>query len=274
MSEERLQKLLAGAGIASRRRAEELILAGRVSVDGRIVRTLGTKADPRRSRVEVDGKRIVQQKPVYGVLHKPRQTVCTLRDPQGRRTVADLLRGIGTRVVPVGRLDYHTSGVLLFTNDGEFSRVLQRPASGIAKVYVTKVRRADDESLLERFGDTIEIDGRATRPAKVRLLRHEGNKTWLEITLVEGKNRQIRRLGEHARSPVMRLARTSQAGITVDGLRPGEWRMLSVDELRRLKKAHGVPRRIPRARPSDGPARGVSSGGVKSRTRRTPRRRS
>ena len=273
MSLERLQKLLAGAGIASRRRAEELILRGRVSVDGKIVKTLGTKADPRRSRVEVDGKRIVQQKPVYGVLHKPRETVCTLRDPEGRRTVGELLRGVGARVVPVGRLDYHTSGVLLFTNDGDFARVLQRPASTVAKIYVAKVRRADDERLLERFSDTIVIDGRATRPAKVRLLRHEGNKTWLEITLVEGKNRQIRRLGEHAKSPVMRLARTSQAGITIDGLRPGEWRTLSIDELRRLKKAHGVPRRIPRARPVEGAARGGSSGG-KGRTRRVPRRQS
>jgi 23S rRNA pseudouridine2605 synthase len=273
MSAERLQKVLAGAGVASRRRAEELILAGRVSVDGKIVRTLGTKADPRRSRVEVDGKRVVQQKPVYGVLHKPRETVCTLRDPEGRHTVGELLRGVGVRVVPVGRLDYHTSGVLLFTNDGDFARVMQQPSTGVSKVYVAKVRRGDDEKLIERFSDTIVIEGGATRPAGVRLLRHEGNKTWLEITLLEGKNRQIRRLGEHAKSPVMRLARTSQAGITIEGLRPGQWRMLSADELRKLKKAHGVPRRVTRSQSLEGASRGGANAPTKKQPRRAPARR-
>ncbi len=243
---ERLQKLLARAGIASRRRAEDIILAGRVSVDGRIVSELGVRADARRSRIEVDGKRIVAEAPVYGVLHKPRGTVCTLRDPEGRPTIAELLKGVGARVVPVGRLDYHTSGVLLFTNDGEFASRLQHAKTAAPKVYVAKLRGTADERALERLRDSIVIDGRATRPARVRCLRYEGDKTWVELTLTEGRNRQIRRLGDRAKSPVLRLARIAQAGITAEGLRPGQWRFLEVEELVQLKKQYGVPTRVRR----------------------------
>lgn len=243
---ERLQKLLARAGVASRRKAEQLIVAGRVSVDGRVVTELGTRADSRRSRIEVDGKRVVAEDLVYGVLHKPRGTVCTLKDPQGRPTVIELLRGVGARVVPVGRLDYHTSGVLLFTNDGDFASTLQHAKSGAPKVYVAKVRGVVDEETLLRLRESIVIDGRATRPAEARILRHEGDKTWLEFTLQEGRNRQIRRLGEHAQSPVLRLARIAHAGISAEGLRPGNWRLLTVDELAKLKKQYGVPARVRR----------------------------
>lgn len=246
MALERLQKLLARAGIASRRKAEQLIVAGRVSVDGRIVSELGARADSRKSRIEVDGKRVVAEELVYGVLHKPRGTVCTLSDPEGRPTVGQLLRGVGVRVVPVGRLDYHTSGVLLFTNDGDFASTLQHAKTGAPKVYVAKVRGVVDEIGLKRLQESIVIDGRATRPATARILRYEGDKSWLEFTLKEGKNRQIRRLGEHADSPVMRLARVEQAGITAEGLRPGKWRLLTVDELAKLKKLYGVPGRVRR----------------------------
>jgi 23S rRNA pseudouridine2605 synthase len=244
MTIERLQKLLARAGVASRRKAEELIVAGRVSVDGRIVTELGAKADSRRSRVELDGRRIVSENLVYGVLHKPRGTVCTLHDPEGRPTIAELLRGVGVRVVPVGRLDYHTSGVLLFTNDGDFASKLGHAKSGAPKVYVAKVRGMVDEARLERLRDSIVIDGKATRPAAARVLRHEGDKAWLEFTLKEGRNRQLRRLGEHANTPILRLARVEQAGITSEGLRPGNWRLLSMDELVKLKKQYGVPARV------------------------------
>ena len=243
---ERLQKLLARAGITSRRKAEELIVRGRVSVDGRIVSELGARADSRRSRVEVDGKRIVAEDLVYGVLHKPRGTVCTLSDPEGRPTIADLLRGVGARVVPVGRLDYHTSGVLLFTNDGDFASALGHAKTGAPKLYVAKVHGPVDERVLARLTESIVIDGRPTRPAEARILRHEGDKAWLEFSLKEGKNRQIRRLGEHAQSPILRLVRTEQAGITVEGLRPGQWRFLSVDEQIKLKKQFGVPARVRR----------------------------
>lgn len=244
MAQERLQKLLARAGIASRRAAEELIVEGRVSVDGKIVRELGARADGRRQRVEVDGRKIVSESLVYLILNKPRGVMCTLSDPEGRKTIKELVRGAGARVVPVGRLDYHTSGALLLTNDGDFALELQHPRGKVPKEYVAKVRGVLDEKKLARFAESIEIDGRRTQPADVRLLRLEGDKTWISIILREGKNRQVRRLGDEAGHPVLRLSRLSHAGITTEGLRPGEWRPLSKDELTTLKKTYGVPKRV------------------------------
>jgi 23S rRNA pseudouridine2605 synthase len=132
----------------------------------------------------------------------------------------------------------------LFTNDGDFASALQHAKTKVPKVYVAKVRGLVDDARLERLRESILIEGRATRPAAARVLRHEGDKTWLEFTLEEGKNRQIRRLGEHANSPVMRLARIAQAGITAEGLRPGRWRLLTLEELAKLKKLYGVPARV------------------------------
>ena len=241
---ERLQKVLAQAGIASRRAAEEIILAGRVRVDGKIVRELGTQVDPRLSRVEVDGNKIVAEKLIYIVLHKPRGVVCTLSDPEGRPTIQELLKDAGARVVPVGRLDFHTSGALLCTNDGEFAQALAHPTKAVPKVYVAKVKGAVDDEALERFSERIVIDGRPTQPAQVTRLRFEGDKTWLEITLREGRNRQVRRLGEATGFPVMRLARISHAGVTSEDLRPGQWRPLSLDELVNLKRDYGVPKKV------------------------------
>jgi 23S rRNA pseudouridine2605 synthase len=256
---ERLQKVLAQAGIASRRAAEQIILAGRVRVDGRIVRELGTQVDPRTSRVEVDGTKIVAEKLVYIVLHKPRGVVCTLSDPEGRPTIRELLKDAGARVVPVGRLDFHTSGALLCTNDGEFAQGLAHPKKAVPKVYVAKVKGAVDDEALERFSQRIEIDGRPTQPAQVQRLRFEGDKTWLEITLREGRNRQVRRLGEATGFPVMRLARISHAGVTSEDLRPGQWRPLTVDELVEIKREYGVPKKV-RA-PHFDPAAGRDAGG-------------
>lgn len=244
MAQERLQKLLARAGIASRRAAEQLIVEGRVSVDGKVVRELGARADGRRQRVEVDGRKIVSESLVYLILNKPRGVMCTLDDPEGRKTIKELVRNAGARVVPVGRLDYHTSGALLLTNDGDFALELQHPRGKVPKEYVAKVRGVLDESKLARFAESIEIDGRRTQPADVRLLRVEGDKTWISIILREGKNRQVRRLGDEAGHPVLRLSRLSHAGITTEGLRPGEWRPLSKDELVTLKKTYGVPKRV------------------------------
>jgi 23S rRNA pseudouridine2605 synthase len=241
---ERLQKVLAQAGIASRRAAEQIILAGRVRVDGKIVRELGTQVDPRKSRVEVDGNKIVAEKQIYIVLHKPRGVVCTLSDPEGRPTVAELLKDAGARVVPVGRLDFHTSGALICTNDGDFAQGLAHPKKHVPKVYVAKVQGAVDDEALEKFSERIVIDGRATQPAQVKRLRFEGDKTWLEITLSEGRNRQVRRLGEATGFPVMRLARISHAGVTSEDLRPGQWRPLSLDELIALKRDYGVPKKV------------------------------
>ena len=241
---ERLQKVLSRAGVASRRKAEELITAGRVRVGGRVVTELGTRVDPERDRVELDGTRLIAEQKVYIALHKPRAVMCTMSDPEGRPTVASLVRGAGGRVVPVGRLDFHTSGVLLMTNDGDFAAVLGHPSKGAPKTYVAKVRGVVDEVALARLGESIEIDGRATRPASVRLLRLEGDKSWIEVTLREGRNRQVRRLGDSAGLPVLRLSRSSFAGIEMPGLRPGEWRHLTVDELTALKAEFGVPKRV------------------------------
>jgi 23S rRNA pseudouridine2605 synthase len=241
---ERLQKVLARAGIASRRAAEQIILAGRVRVDGKIVRELGTQVDERRSRVEVDGTKIVAEKLVYIVLHKPRGVVCTLSDPEGRPTIKELLKDAGARVVPVGRLDFHTSGALICTNDGEFAQGLAHPKKEVPKVYVAKVKGTVDDDALPKFSQSIEIEGRRTTPAQVRRLRYEGDKTWLEITLREGRNRQVRKLGEFTGFPVMRLARISHAGVTSEDLRPGQWRPLTVDELIQLKKDFGVPKKV------------------------------
>lgn len=255
MAEERLQKILARAGIASRRKAEELITSGRVRVEGRIVTELGTKADT-RAKIEVDGRRIEREQLCYGVFHKPRQMVTTLSDPEGRPTAQDVLRQVGVRVVPVGRLDFNTSGALLFTNDGDFAQGLSHAKSNVPKVYVATVQGVPDERKLARWGESIEVEGKRTRPAQVRILRREEGKSWLEVTIHEGKNRQVRRLAEHADTPVVRLSRLSHAGITTEGLRPGEWRLLSVDELKELKKTYGVPEKIrgvmenPPARPA------------------------
>ncbi len=244
MALQRLQKILAQAGIASRRKAEELIVAGRVKVDGKVVTELGTRADPENHRVEVDGRRIAREELVYLVFHKPRNVVSTMSDPEERPTVAEYLKRVGARVVPVGRLDFHTSGTLLLTNDGDFAAGLLHPRKLSPKTYVAKVAGIVSDEDLEKWTQSIVIDGRPTRPAEVRLLRLEGDKSWLEIVLREGKNRQIHRLGEATGFAVMRLARTSFAGVTSEGLRPGEWRHMTFDELKTLKRDFGVPKRI------------------------------
>src|SRR5690606_22195960 len=194
----RLQKILARAGISSRSKAETLITSGRVRVDGKIVSELGAKADPRRSVIELDGRRLQAEPLCYGVFHKPRGMLTTMSDPEGRPTALDVLREVGVRVVPVGRLDFNTSGALLFTNDGDFAQAIQHARGGAEKIYVAKVSRSVDEQNLQRWAESIDIDGKKTRPAAVRILRRDAHKCWLEITVTEGKNRQVRRLGEHA----------------------------------------------------------------------------
>jgi 23S rRNA pseudouridine2605 synthase len=249
MKPERLQKILARGGIASRRNAEQLILDGRVRVNGRVVTELGVKADPRHDRVEVDGKRVVAEPPVYYALNKPRGYVTTMDDPEGRPSIRTLLEGhaIPARVFPVGRLDFHTSGLLLLTNDGEFSDGLLHPRKAVPKTYVVKVQGTMAPSDIERWREGVELEDGITLPADAHFLRneaerHDDTKTWLEITIREGRNQQIRRMGEATGFPVMRLSRTSFAGISSEGLKPGELRPLHYDELVSLKKEFGVPK--------------------------------
>ena len=244
MAIERLQKILARGGFASRRAAERIIAEGRVRVNGRVVTELGSKADPYKDKVEVNGVRVVAERAVYIVLHKPRGVVTTMSDPEGRPSVREILAPIGTRVYPVGRLDFATSGVLLATNDGDFAEGMMHPKKAVPKTYVVKVAGKMEPRDLDRWREGIRLEDGVTLPAKLKLLRHEGDKTWFELTIREGRNQQIRRMGEASGFPVMRLARLSFAGITADGLRPGDWRYLAPDELVDLKKEYGVPKRI------------------------------
>ena len=238
---ERLQKVMARAGVASRRGAEKLITAGRVRVNGKVVTELGTKVS-RSDKVEVDGRRIVAEKLVYYVAHKPRAMVSTLDDPEDRETVAQLCKRIDEAVHPVGRLDYHTSGVLLLTNDGELTEALLRPSSRVPKVYVAKVQGHIGVEELEKLRGGVQLDdGYVTKPAEVVVDRQEDTTTWLRITLHEGKNRQIHRMGEAIGHRVMRLIRRSFAGISTGGLRPGEVRPLKTKELERLQKSFVKP---------------------------------
>lgn len=244
--QERIQKVLAQAGIASRRHAEDLVVAGRVRVNGKTVTELGTRVDPRSDRIEVDGKRIVRERPVYLVLHKPRGIVTTVRDPEGRPTVRDLTKELTERLYPVGRLDWSTSGVLLLTNDGEFAQGLLHPKKAVPKTYVVKLSRIAKESELEQLRTGVELADGKTAPADVHALRVESGKSWIRLGITEGRNHQVRRMAEAVGFRVMRLARIEFAGIDAEGLRPGQYRYLSADELKSLRKAYRVPRRIPR----------------------------
>lgn len=253
-AQERLQKVLARGGIASRRAAEELITAGRVRVNGKLVTELGTRVDPKKDKVELDGRLVRAEPLVYYAFHKPRGVVSTLSDPEGRPTLAEYLKDLPARVFPVGRLDFHTSGALLLTNDGELAQALLHPKRSVPKTYVAKVKGVPTDLQLEpmRSGLVLEPvpgedeDRGPTRPADVDIVRHSprdeessdnDGTTWLRITLREGRNRQIHRMAEAVGLFVMRLARLSFAGITNDRLRPGERRTLSDKEITALRAA-------------------------------------
>lgn len=251
---DRIQRLIAQSGIVSRRAAEQLIVDGRVRVNGRIVRELGVKADLHRDRVEVDGKRLVAERPVYYLLHKPRGVVTTLEDPEGRDTIADLLRGIDERVFPVGRLDYHTSGALLITNDGDLAQALLHPRKQVPKQYIAKMKGRLEVRELDAMRNGVVLDdGYRTRKAELFVMREEGGNTWVHITIMEGKNRQIHRMGMAIGRPVMRLSRIGFANLTTEGLRPGDYRELHGHEVEKLQKDYA------RASSADGSAQSAST---------------
>ena len=242
MTQQRLQKVLAQAGIASRRGAEKYITDGRVRVNGKIVTELGVKVDDHLDKVEVDGRRLVRDSPVYYVLNKPREVVSTLHDPEGRSSLADIIEKLPERVFPVGRLDYHTSGALLLTNDGEFSEALLRPSVGVPKVYAAKLQGHVDVPELDALRNGVKLDdGYVTKKADVFVLRTEDRCTWVQITLREGKNRQIHRMGEAIGHRVQRLTRLAFAGVDTEGLRPGQQRALSKKELDTIAKTYVTP---------------------------------
>jgi 23S rRNA pseudouridine2605 synthase len=240
---ERLQKIMAARGIASRRKAEEIIAAGRVTLNGKVVTEQGTKADPERDEIRVDGKPLdLPERPVYFMLNKPKGYVTTVSDPEGRPTVMDLLPKRGERVYPVGRLDYASEGLLLMTNDGALAQKLTKAGSHVPKTYLVKVSGKPDEKTIERLraGVTIALeDGRRvkTSPAKIRLAE-DGANPWYEVVLIEGRNRQIRRMFERVGHHVEKIKRV-QIGPLVLDVAPGKFRELTSKELEQLKQAAG-----------------------------------
>jgi len=230
----RLQKFLAQCGISSRRKAEEYIREGKVRVNGQVVTQMGVKVSP-GDRVEVDGKPVKMEKnKVYILLHKPKGYVTTASDPEGRKTVLDLVQDVKERVYPVGRLDYDSSGLLLLTNDGDFANLLMHPKNEILKVYIVTVRGKPSEQAIEKLRNGILIDGYTTAPAFVKVLNYYENKTKLEITIHEGRNRQIRKMCERIGHPVVRLKRVAYGSLELGRLKPGEWRFLTDKEVKQL----------------------------------------
>ena len=232
---ERLQKIIAAAGIASRRKAEELISSGRVQVNGQIVTELGSKADAETDHIRVNGKLLHgAQRHVYLLLNKPKGYVTTMSDPEKRPTVMDLIRGVKGRVYPVGRLDYASEGLLLLTNDGELANFLMSPKSGVPRTYHVKLESPVEASALAKLEAGIVLDGRRTAPCQIRPLGL-GEKPWYEITLVEGRYHQVRRMFERIGQGVVKLKRVRIAFLTDHGLEPGRYRLLKAAEVNRLK---------------------------------------
>jgi 23S rRNA pseudouridine2605 synthase len=241
VAQTRLQKVLAQAGVASRRKCEEIILDGRVRVNGKIEKTMGTKVDPRKDRIEVNGRIIAAEQPLTVLMNKPRGVVCTASDPEGRETVVDLVKNEDARLFPVGRLDFATSGALLLTNDGDLSYALTHPKHEVEKTYLLKVRGHVDEVDLQKWRDGVDIGDAVTRPATVFKAEEEPNFTWVEITIKEGRNRQIRRMGEAIGVKINKLKRVSFAGLTIEGIKIGQYRRLTQKELARIKRDHINP---------------------------------
>lgn len=236
----RLQKFLSQCAVASRRKSEELILAGKVKVNGRVA-GLGDKVSPKKDTVTVSGKKVVFSKKYYYImLHKPRGFITTMDDEMGRKCVAELVKDVGARVYPVGRLDKDSEGLLLMTNDGDFANHLTHPSKHVPKTYRVTVRPDITDEQLVAFNEGIEIDGRMTAPADAHVIEKSDNRVVLEIIIHEGRNRQIRRMCEALGLEVARLKRTHIGSIKLGMLPQGKWRELTEDEVHRLKVSSGM----------------------------------
>ena len=247
MPAERLQKILAHAGVASRRHAEQIIREGRVTVNGAVVTELGSKADFESDHIKVDGRLLhAPKRLIYLALNKPNNTVTTVSDPQHRATVMDLLKGVRERVYPVGRLDYHSEGLLLLTNDGEMANAIMSAATHLPKTYLVKVNGPLEGDEEERFRRGVPISGKRTLPAGLKLV-HAAENPWYEVRLFEGRNNQIRIMFKHFGRLVEKLKRVKIGPVDLGSLKPGEFRFLESEEVARLRRA--LRRPLERAAP-------------------------
>jgi len=234
---ERLQKVIAQAGITSRRKAEQLIQEGKVTVNGQVVRELGVKVTPNKDQIEVEGVPIDREEPVYYLLYKPSGVISSVNDEKGRRVVTDFL-DIEQRVFPIGRLDYDTSGLVLMTNDGEFANLLMHPKYKIEKVYVAKVKGIPSREKLKELQNGIMLEDGKTAPAKVKMMSIDKKKqtSIIRLTIHEGRNRQVRRMFDAIEHPVMKLKREQYSFLTLRGLNPGDVRALKPFEVKQLRE--------------------------------------
>jgi 23S rRNA pseudouridine2605 synthase len=235
--QERLQKILSQAGIASRREAERFITDGRVAVNGAVVTELGAKADPDLDSITVDGKAItIEEKRVYILLYKPVGYMTTLKDPEGRPIVTDLLKGVRERVYPIGRLDYNTEGLLLLTNDGGLANVLMHPSHEVDKGYLVRVSGQVSAEQIKRLSEGVRLEDGMTAPAKVAPVSASEHNSWISITIHEGRYRQVRRMCEAVGLNVVRLKRSRYDFLEIGDMKPGEFRLLQPEEVAKLKR--------------------------------------
>lgn len=232
---ERLQKVMAQSGVASRRKSEQLILEGKVKVNGKKVTELGTKVS-KKDTIEVNGVPVLQEEHVYFMLYKPRGYISAVTDDKGRETVVDLLPGVTERIFPVGRLDYDTSGLILLTNDGEFTNQLNHPRHEVDKVYVAKVKGVPTNAMLSPLKKGVKIDGRMTAPARYEILStdRKADTAIVSLTIHEGRNHQVKKMLKEVGFPVMKLKREQYGNLTLKGLKPRQYRSLSQKEVRQL----------------------------------------
>ena len=260
----RLQRFLAQAGVASRRRSEELIQAGKVKVNNKVVKELGTRVDPRRDRVYYAGRRVLPEEHVWLLLNKPDGTVSTVSDPEGRQTVMDIIGPQHVRLYPVGRLDYHTQGALLLTNDGDLANALSHPRGKLPRVYHVKLRGDVNPDDMDTLRQGVTLDTGETVKAQVAILGTTGLHTWIEMTLTQGLNRQVHRMVDCIGGTVLKLTRVAYGPLTVEDLPPGKNRLLGQTEIDKLRSAVNLSGQTRRDREKPGrraPARQEKPGG-------------
>lgn len=264
--QERIQKIISAAGIASRRAAEKLILEGRVTVSGKVVTELGTKADPGKEHIKVDGKLINPRQPkTYIMLNKPAGYVTTMSDPEKRATVQDLLKGVRVRVYPVGRLDYNTEGLLLMTNDGDFANLIMHPRNELPKTYLVKIKGVLEDKAAGDLERGVYLEDGKTAPAKIRKIRKEEANSWIEVVIHEGKKRQVRRMLERVGHSVIRLKRTKIGSLTLGALPIGAYSHLTPAEVKGLREMAEGKRDEGRQTKDKGRGKIISSGAVGGR---------